>query len=141
MTYGLEKLLTSQFYEEVNYSLTGELINIHIQFSVLAGHDALWDRVLVSLVDITARKKAEAYLEYLGKHDSLTCLGNRAFYVEDLNRLSRRGLWPLCVIAIDLNGLKCVNDNQGYAAGDEFSVLMPNVDVHSAQALMDRIQP
>ncbi len=33
----------------------------------------------VALTDITARKKAEAYLEYLGKHDVLTKLHNRAF--------------------------------------------------------------
>jgi hypothetical protein len=38
--------------------------------------------VLVSLVDITARKKAEAYLEYLGKHDSLTRLYNRREFEE-----------------------------------------------------------
>lgn len=158
---------TSQFREVVNYSLNGELINIHMQFSVLAGHEVLWDRVLVSLVDITARKKAEAYLEYLGKHDSLTRLGNRAFYVEELNRLSRRGPWPLCVVAIDLNGLKRINDNQGHASGDallrragevlasavdgldvclariggdEFSVLMPHTDARAAQTLADRIE-
>jgi diguanylate cyclase (GGDEF)-like protein len=158
---------TVQFREVVNYSLNGDLINIHMQFSVLAGHETTWDRVLVSLVDITARKKAEAYLEYLGKHDSLTRLGNRAFYVEELNRLSRRGPWPLCVMAIDLNGLKRINDQQGHAAGDgllrragevlasavtglnvclariggdEFTVLMPDANVRSAQTLADRIQ-
>ena len=74
--------------------------------------------VLVSLVDITARKKAEAYLEYLGKHDALTRLRNRAFYVEELNRISRKGPWPLSIVAMDLNGLKAVNDAQGHAAGD-----------------------
>ena len=158
---------TTQMREVVNYSMSGETINIHMQFSVLAGHEALWDRVLVSLVDITARKKAEAYLEYLGKHDSLTRLGNRAFYVEELNRLSRRGPWPLSVIAIDMNGLKRVNDQDGHAAGDallrragevlasatdklnvclariggdEFVVLMPGVDKRAAQVLTERIE-
>jgi len=158
---------TTQMREVVNYSLSGETINIHMQFAVLAGHEALWDRVLVSLVDITARKKAEAYLEYLGKHDSLTRLGNRAFYVEELNRLSRRGPWPLCVIAIDMNGLKRVNDQDGHAAGDallrragevlasateglnvclariggdEFVVLMPGVDQRAAQVLTERVE-
>jgi len=158
---------TLQMREVINYSLNGEPINIHMQFSVLQGHEERWDRVLVSLVDITARKKAEAYLEYLGKHDSLTRLGNRAFYVEELNRLSRRGPWPLSVVVIDLNGLKRVNDQEGHAAGDavlrragevlasatarenvclariggdEFVVLMPGADLRSAQILVDRIQ-
>jgi diguanylate cyclase (GGDEF)-like protein len=153
--------------EVVNYSLSGDLINIHMQFSVLQSHEANWDQVLLSLVDITARKKAEAYLEYLGKHDSLTGLGNRAFYVEELNRVSRRGPWPLCLLVIDLNGLKQVNDSLGHAAGDamlrragevltsatagqavcaariggdEFVVLMPGCDERVAESLKSRIQ-
>jgi diguanylate cyclase (GGDEF)-like protein len=151
--------------EVVNYSLDGSLINIHMQFSVLAGHEQSWDQVLISLVDITARKKAEAYMEYLGKHDTLTKLRNRTFYVEELNRLSRKGPWPLAILAIDLNGLKIVNDEQGHAAGDEilrrageilaesvegtscaariggdeFIVLIPGGDENSALMLKERI--
>ena len=96
----------TQTREVVNYSLSGDLINIHMQFVVMPGHEANWDLVLLSLIDITARKKAEAYLEYLGQHDSLTRLRNRAFYTEELNRITRKGPWPLSVLAIDLNGLK-----------------------------------
>ena len=158
---------TVQMREVVNYSLTGELINIHMQFAVMAGHEATWAQVLVSLVDITARKKAEAYLEYLGKHDSLTRLRNRAFYVEELNRVSRKGPWPLSILAMDLNGLKRVNDSDGHAAGDamlrrtgevltnatlghsycvariggdEFVALMPGCDERVANGLKERIE-
>ncbi len=156
-----------QMREVVNYSLGGELINIHMQFAVMAGHESKWDRVLVSLVDITARKKAEAYLEYLGKHDSLTRLRNRVFYVEELNRVSRKGPWPLSILAMDLNGLKKVNDSEGHAAGDailrrtgevltnataghpycvariggdEFVALMPGCDERVARSLKERIE-
>lgn len=156
---------TFQQREVVNYSLTGDAVHIHMQFSVLADHLADWGLVLLSLVDITARKKAEAYLEYLGKHDVLTQLRNRAFYAEELNRITRKGPWPLSVIAIDLNGLKAVNDEQGHAAGDallrrvgevlakavdepacaariggdEFTVLLPGTDERGAVALQGRI--
>lgn len=109
---------TFQQREVVNYALSGNVLHVHMQFSVLAGHEAGWDLVLISLVDITARKKAEAYLEYLGKHDTLTKLRNRSFYTEELNRLSRKGPWPLSIMALDLNGLKNANDSQGHAAGD-----------------------
>lgn len=109
---------TVQTREVVNYGLGGALINIHMQFAVLPDHLEHWDLVLVSLVDITARKKAEAYLEYLGKHDSLTRLRNRAFYVEELSRISRKGPWPLAILAMDLNGLKRINDDEGHVAGD-----------------------
>jgi diguanylate cyclase (GGDEF)-like protein len=156
-----------QTREVINYSLAGATINIHLQFAVMAGHEADWGQVLVSLVDITARKKAEAYLEYLGKHDSLTRLRNRAFYVEELNRVSRKGPWPLSILAMDLNGLKRINDAEGHAAGDamlrrigevltsatagysycvariggdEFIALMPGCDERVAKSLKERIE-
>lgn len=158
---------TVQLREVVNYSLGGELINIHMQFAVLPAYQADWSLVLVSLIDITARKKAEAYLEYLGKHDALTKLRNRAFYVDELNRISRKGPWPLTVIAMDLNGLKHINDEHGHAAGDavlrragevltsatagypycvariggdEFIALLPGCDERVAAGLQERIQ-
>lgn len=158
---------TTQMREVINYSLSGEVINIHMQFAVLAGHEATWDMVLVSLVDITARKKAEAYLEYLGKHDSLTRLCNRAFYTDELNRLSRKGPWPLSVLLMDLNGLKQINDVEGHGAGDsllrragevltsanvgkaycvariggdEFVALMPGCDARLAHSFRERIE-
>ena len=150
--------------EVVNYSLNGEVLHIHLEFSINSLADN-WELVLLSLVDITARKKAEAYLEYLGKHDVLTQLRNRAFYMEELNRLSRKGPWPLAVVAIDMNGLKAVNDEHGHAAGDamlrrlgevlskavddpacvariggdEFIVLLPATDERGAQAMVERI--
>ncbi|WP_174435702.1 sensor domain-containing diguanylate cyclase [Comamonas granuli] len=152
--------------EVVNYALSGEPVNIHMQFSVMEGHQDDWSLVLLSLVDITARKQAEAYLEYLGKHDVLTQLRNRAFYVEELNRIRRKGPWPLGVLAIDLNGLKAINDEHGHAAGDamlrragevlakaveaahcaarvggdEFMVLLPGVDERGTVAVQERIQ-
>ncbi|MBT0568820.1 diguanylate cyclase [Curvibacter sp. CHRR-16] len=156
-----------QVREVVNYSLTGDPINIHLQFAVMPGHEEHWDMVLVSLVDITARKKAEAYLEYLGKHDALTRLRNRAYYVEELNRISRRGPWPVSIVAMDMNDLKTINDTQGHAAGDallrrmgevlakaseglshvcvartggdEFVALMPGSDERAAQAFQERL--
>lgn len=151
--------------EVVNHTLTGHLLHIHMQFHIMPGHEADWSRVLVSLVDISARKKAEAYLEYLGKHDVLTKLRNRAYFTEEVNRLSRKGPWPVSVLAIDLNGLKQINDEAGHAAGDamlrragevlskamdapacvcriggdEFVALLPGGDTRDAQAVQDRI--
>ena len=104
--------------EVVNYNMAGEPLNLILQFSVMPGFEQSWSRVLVSLTDITARKKAEAYLEYLGKHDVLTGLYNRAYYADEIHRLDRRGPFPVSVIVIDLNGMKAINDELGHAAGD-----------------------
>jgi len=151
--------------EVLNYALSGEPIHIHLQLAVHQDHEARWDLVQVSLVDITARKKAEAYLEYLGKHDVLTGLRNRAFFHEEMNRLSRKGPWPVSLLLLDLNGLKGLNDELGHAAGDamlrragevlrkavdapgvaarvggdEFVVLLPGADEHGAAVARERI--
>jgi len=151
--------------ETVNYALDGEQVDVLLQFSVLPGHEENWGLVQIALTDITARKKAEAYLEYLGKHDVLTRLRNRAYFEEELNRLDRRGPWPVAVIAIDLNRLKAANDQGGHAAGDallrragevlakvvdkpacaariggdEFALLLPGTDERGAQQMIERV--
>ncbi|MEO8753798.1 MAG: GGDEF domain-containing protein [Casimicrobiaceae bacterium] len=152
--------------EVVNYSLAGDAIDVHLQFSVLPGYEATWELVLVSLTDITARKKAEAYLEFLGKHDVLTQMRNRSYFEEDLGRLERVGPFPIAVVMADLNGLKEVNDTLGHVAGDallrragevlrkavgegataariggdEFGILLPGVDERGALLVVDRIE-
>jgi len=107
-----------QTREVINYSLNGDVVHVLLQLSVLPGHEHDWSLVQVALTDITARKKAEAYLEFLGKHDELTKLYNRSFYVDELNRLERKHVRPVSVIMIDVNGLKAANDLWGHAAGD-----------------------
>ncbi len=151
-----------QHREVVNYALDGNKLNLLLQFSVFPGREHDWSLVQVALTDITARKKAEAYLEYLGSHDALTKLCNRSFFAEELNRLERRGTWPVTIIMIDLNGLKAANDERGHAAGDallrragevlcsivdqparaariggdEFAVILPNVESAEGEAMM-----
>jgi diguanylate cyclase (GGDEF)-like protein len=152
--------------EVVNYSLDGEALHIHLQFSVFPGHERDWDLVLLALTDITARKKAEAYLEFLGKHDVLTKLKNRSFYADEVNRLQRKGPFPVTVIMVDVDDLKKVNDQLGHAAGDEllrragevllkavdrpyhaariggdeFAVLLPGLDERGGEMMIESIR-
>lgn len=152
--------------EAVNYALGGEPVDVYMQFSVLPGHEHDWGLVLVSLTDITARKKAEAYLEFLGKHDSLTKLRNRSFFGDEVARLERRGPWPVTVVMLDLNGLKAINDEGGHAGGDallrragealakvvdktscaariggdEFALLLPATDERGGESMMQRVR-
>ncbi len=107
-----------QHHEVVNYTLAGEPLNLMLQLTVMPGYEHDWSRVLVALTDITARKKAEAEIAYLGRHDVLTGVYNRAFYVEEVRRLEQAGPFPVSVVIADLNGLKPVNDRLGHAAGD-----------------------
>lgn len=152
--------------EVINYALDGRSVDVFMQWSVFPGCEQDWEQVLVSLTDITARKKAEAYVEFLGKHDVLTKLYNRAFYEDELARLGRKGPWPVSVIAVDLNGLKAVNDQFGHGdgdallrrtgevlkkavseqacvartGGDEFMVLLPGRDERGAATVVEQIE-
>ena len=152
--------------ETVNYALDGEMLHVHLQFAVLPGHEHDWSLVQVSLTDITARKRAESYLEFLGKHDALTKLRNRSFFDDELNRLERKQIQPVALMVIDLNGLKQVNDERGHRAGDallrrvgevltkasqapttaariggdEFAVLIPGGDEHAAETFLATLQ-
>ena len=105
--------------EGINYSLSGEPVNVHLHWTLMPGHENDFGWVLVALQDITARKKAEEYLRYLGTHDVMTGLYNRAYFEEALSNLEIDRRDPISFIIIDLNGLKAANDSLGHYAGDQ----------------------
>jgi diguanylate cyclase (GGDEF)-like protein len=71
--------------------------------------------------DISARKAAEARIEYLAHYDSLTGLPNRSL-LQDRFALAiaqaRRGHRRIGVLFLDLDRFKLVNDTLGHSAGD-----------------------
>lgn len=80
------------------------------------------NRVVGSMLDITARKVVEEELHRAAYHDPLTKLLNRAAYMDKLNgELSRAEAEGSSVglIFADLNNFKSLNDSFGHAAGDE----------------------
>jgi diguanylate cyclase (GGDEF)-like protein/PAS domain S-box-containing protein len=75
------------------------------------------------LIDITERKGFESELRFLAEHDELTGLFNRRRFLAELETELRRGRRfqePVCLMMLDLDGLKLVNDSFGHAAGDSF---------------------
>ncbi len=152
--------------EGVNYALSGDPVNVHLHWTLMPGHEKDFDWVLVALQDITARKKAEEYLRYLGTHDVMTGLYNRAFFEETLLKLTANRSDPVSFIIADLNGLKIANDSLGHQAGDklirraaevltasiedghiaariggdEFIIIMAGVEEQTANNIMERIQ-
>jgi diguanylate cyclase (GGDEF)-like protein/PAS domain S-box-containing protein len=90
---------------------------------LLSGSDQVDGPMAVcSFTDVTDRQAAEAQLHWLAYHDSLTGLGNRSQFNDELERelmvASQRGT-NLAVLFIDLDRFKLVNDSFGHASGDE----------------------
>lgn len=73
------------------------------------------------MIDITARKEAEAEVARLAYHDRLTDLPNRERFEEELERAihrAGRSGHPLAVLSIGLDLFRLVNEGFGHDAGD-----------------------
>ena len=80
---------------------------------------------LAVMEDITERRRAEAKIVHLARHDVLTGLANRAEFNEKLEEASKRvkrGGAPITVMMLDLDRFKAVNDMFGHPAGDALLV-------------------
>lgn len=72
--------------------------------------------------EITAQKVAEAHVQHLAMHDSLTGLPNRAMFGHLLDMAiptARRYDRRFAVLYLDLDRFKLINDSLGHAAGDQ----------------------
>jgi diguanylate cyclase (GGDEF)-like protein len=116
--------------------------------------------------DVTIRKNFEKRMRYFSFHDALTGLYNRAYFEEELKRLFGSREIQIGILLADVNGLKLVNDAFGHQAGDlllkrvadilrltcrkedliarwggdEFIVLLANINIENLKELEKRIQ-
>lgn len=125
--------------------------------------------VMEAFFDLSEQKRLEEKLKNLSITDALTGAYNRRFFVERLNqeigRAKRYGE-PFCVVMLDLDHFKSINDNFGHAKGDEvligtvatirsriratdvlarwggeeFAILLPSTDLKGAVTLAETIR-
>ncbi len=147
----------------------GSVVRVKRAAEHVPGAAGISDFLLIQYADTTAEYEAAERLAYQAFHDPLTGLRNRAWILDMLEvdlRAAPRLDTQVGVLFIDLDNFKVVNDSLGHAAGDEvlrtvaeriagvlrprdrvgrsggdeFVVVLPNVeDAHEAELVAQRI--
>src|SRR6202790_4909041 len=95
-----------------------------IDLAIYSRHLVYGDRpaVLLALMDITERKRAEARLAFMAQHDGLTGLPNRNLLRQHMDEIllhTRRSTDKVAVLVLGLDNFKSVNDTLGHGIGDK----------------------
>lgn len=155
-------------WETVFWRVDGEMLNVECTVRP-QHHDGQCVGVVVAFRDIAERKRHEAETQWQLRHDHLTKLYNRRHFEymleQEIFRL-RRSTEQSALLFIDLDRFKQINDTAGHAAGDallagigrklkarsrqsdlvarlagdEFAVLLRNVDDGSMLQLAEKFR-
>lgn len=161
----MEKRDAFKEFEYRNIHKNGHTVILEVSGVPILSHDGMLLGYVGTSRDITERKQAEERIKYLSLHDSLTGLYNRAYFEEEMKRLNTTRKYPVGIIMVDIDNLKFVNDVFGHfkgdellkhlaniltsifrkedvvarIGGDEFAIILPNVDEGTTQSFCKRI--
>jgi diguanylate cyclase (GGDEF)-like protein/PAS domain S-box-containing protein len=119
---GLQRSRDRERYECRFLRPDGTEVPVQVTTSWVAGSlDSGPPHLVMVVEDVTDRKELEARLLHLSVHDPLTGLPNRLLFRDRLRHALERGHrehTPTCVLVLDLDGFKAVNDRFGHPTGD-----------------------
>ena len=124
-----------------------------------------WFCLGIFTVVLLHQARRQGHYKVLSEIDHLTGAGNRMAFEKHLERVGAQGRFPVCLIVMDVDGLKIINDRLGHQAGDallrrvtlvlqrslrendaiyrlggdEFAVIIPGAIYSVAQPLTERI--
>jgi len=102
---------------KVNDFTQGTKKNFYINLTI-----SLLFTLIIATIIIKIFRDSNNKLEHLAKFDDLTNLSNRRNFYSILEKyisLSKRTMEPICVLFIDIDNFKEINDNYGHKIGDE----------------------
>jgi len=105
-----------------NRNKKGEIYSEWLKINVIKDSAGNITNYVAHASDIISQKKIRDRLQHLAHYDSLTGLCNRYFFMELLENalvISQREKKQLCLLFIDLDGFKLLNDAHGHLFGDE----------------------
>ena len=87
------------------------------------------EAAIISVIDVTERRKQDARIQYLAEHDVLTGLPNRRLFLDLLaGQLSKKAQNQhyTSIVLIDIDDFKGVNDTLGHQVGDDLIIAVAN---------------
>jgi GGDEF domain-containing protein len=106
--------------------------------AVFTESDSAAPCMIVQVQDVSARRHAEAQLNHIAFHDSLTGLPNRsrfhAMLTQSLAAMRSDANQHFAVMFLDFDRFKLINDSMGHSAGDEFLIQV-------SRRIQDEVRP
>jgi len=106
----------------------GETVIVALHSGQFSEREARSPCLIVQAQDVTARRDAEAKLQHIAYHDSLTSLANRVRFgeclAEAIDRARADQRYRYAVMYLDFDRFKLINDTLGHHAGDQFLSLV-----------------
>ncbi|MBS1845924.1 MAG: PAS domain S-box protein [Actinobacteria bacterium] len=155
--------------EKRYFTKAGHLIWVLLAVAIVRDEDGSPRHFISQVQDISERKRLEAHTHELANRDPITSLYNRRRFEEELTRSiarCREEGESAALLLIDLDYFKAVNDSEGHVAGDrlirvvgqtlderisapdvaariggdEFAVILRDIDLAQARAVAEELR-